>query len=83
MKKKFVFIGDTDSINLELIQKSHKLLKKKVKYILIGNIKDIYKYLNINVYNTSSTYYALSASAYILLWGLARVYTCFLFACTM
>ena len=55
MKKKFVFIGDADSINLEIIQKSHKLLKNKVKYILIGNIKDIYKYfekiksdLNIN-----------------------------------
>ena len=45
MKKKFVFIGDTDSINLEIVQKSHKLLKNKVKYILIGNIKDIYKYL--------------------------------------
>ena len=54
MKKKFVFIGDTDSINLEIIQKSHKLLKNKVKYILIGNIKDIYKYLkkiksNLNI----------------------------------
>jgi len=55
LKKKFVFIGDTDSINLEIVQKSHKLLKNKVKYILIGNIKDIYKYfkkiksnLNIN-----------------------------------
>ena len=54
MKKKFVFIGDTDSINLEIVQKSHKLLKNKVKYILIGNIKDIYKYLkkiksNLNI----------------------------------
>ena len=55
MKKKFVFIGDTDSINLEIVQKSHKLLKNKVKYILIGTIKDIDKYfkkiksnLNIN-----------------------------------
>ena len=45
MKKKFVFIGDVESINLEIVQKSHKLLKNKVKYILIGNIKDIYKYL--------------------------------------
>ena len=44
MKKKFVFIGDTDSINLEIVQKSHKLLKNKVKYVLIGNINDIYKY---------------------------------------
>ena len=54
MKKKFVFIGDIDSINLEIVQKSHKLLKNKVKYILIGNIKDIYKYLkkiksNLNI----------------------------------
>ena len=44
MKKKFVFIGDIDSINLEIVQKSHKLLKNKVQYILLGNIKDIYKY---------------------------------------
>ena len=54
MKKKFVFIGDTDSINLEIVQKSHKLLKNKIKYILIGNIKDINKYLkkiksNLNI----------------------------------
>ena len=54
MKKKFVFVGDTDSINLEIVQKSHKLLKNKIKYILIGNIKDIYKYLkkiksNLNI----------------------------------
>ena len=54
MKKKFVFIGDVESINLEIIQKSHKLLKNKVKYILIGNIKDINKYLkkiksNLNI----------------------------------
>ena len=45
MKKKFVFIGDIDSINLEIVQKSHKLLKKKVEYILLGNINDIKKYL--------------------------------------
>ena len=44
MKKKFVFIGDIDSINLEIVQKSHKLLKNKVQYILLGNIKDIYEY---------------------------------------
>ena len=34
-----------DSINIEIVQKSHKLLKNKVKYILIGNINDINKYL--------------------------------------
>ena len=27
MKKKFVFIGDIDSINIEIISKSHKFLK--------------------------------------------------------
>tara|TARA_B100000925_G_scaffold60776_1_gene40798 strand:- start:16 stop:918 length:903 start_codon:yes stop_codon:yes gene_type:complete len=43
--KKFVFIGDTNSINIELIAKSHQILKKKVKYILIGNIEDLNKYL--------------------------------------
>ena len=46
MKKKFVFIGDIDSINIELIYKAHKILKNKVQYILIGNIKDLSKYLN-------------------------------------
>ncbi len=45
MKKKFIFIGDIDSINLEIVNKSHKILKNRVKYILLGNIKDIYKYL--------------------------------------
>ena len=46
MKKKFVFLGDENSINIEIIHKSHKLLKKKVKYILIGNIKELSEYLN-------------------------------------
>ena len=46
MKKKFVFLGDLDSINLELIHNSHNYLKKKVKYILLGNIKDASKYLS-------------------------------------
>ena len=46
MKKKFLFIGDIDSINLELVHKSHRLLKNKVQYILLGNIHDVYKYLN-------------------------------------
>ena len=45
MNKKFVFLGDLDSINLELVCKSHKFLKNKVKYILLGNIKDISNYL--------------------------------------
>ena len=46
MKKKFVFIGDENSINIEIIHKSHKFLKNKVKYILLGNIKELSKYLN-------------------------------------
>lgn len=46
MKKKFVFIGDIDSINLELIHKSHKFLKNNTQYILIGNINEASNYLN-------------------------------------
>ncbi|MDA8668914.1 4-hydroxythreonine-4-phosphate dehydrogenase PdxA [Alphaproteobacteria bacterium] len=46
MKKKFVFLGDLNSINLELIHNSHNYLKKKVEYILLGNIKDASKYLS-------------------------------------
>ena len=45
IEKKFVFLGDENSINIEIIHKSHKFLKNKVKYILLGNIKDLYKYL--------------------------------------
>jgi len=45
LKKKFVFLGDLDSINLELINNSHNYLKNKVEYILLGNIKDASKYL--------------------------------------
>ena len=46
MKKKFVLLGDLDSINLELIHNSHNYLKNKVEYILLGNIKDASKYLS-------------------------------------
>ena len=45
MKKKFVFLGDTNSINIELICKSHKFLKNKIKYVIIGNINELIKYL--------------------------------------
>ena len=45
MKKKYVFVGDIDSINIEIINKSHKFLKNKVKYILLCNIKDVSKRL--------------------------------------
>ena len=46
MKKKFVFLGDENSINIEIINKSHNFLKNKVKYILLGNIKELSRYLN-------------------------------------
>jgi len=46
LKKKFVFLGDLDSINIELIYNSHNYLKNKVEYILLGNIKDASKYLS-------------------------------------
>ena len=46
MKKKFVFLGDLDSINIELIHNSHNYLKNKVEYILLGNIKEASKYLS-------------------------------------
>ena len=46
MKKKFVFLGDENSINIEIVHKSHKFLKNKVKYILVGNINELTKYLN-------------------------------------
>jgi len=38
---KYVFLGDINSINTEIIIKSHKYLKNKVKFILIGNITDL------------------------------------------
>ena len=47
MKKKYLFVGDPNSINLELIFKSHKLLMNKVKYIILGNFNDLEKYKKI------------------------------------
>lgn len=46
LKKKIVFLGDDNSINIEIINKAHNYLKNKVEYILIGNIDDLSKYLN-------------------------------------
>lgn len=43
IKRKFVFIGETDSINIELIAKSMKYLKNKVNYIVICNKDDLTK----------------------------------------
>ena len=45
LKKKYVFLGDVDSINIEVIAKSFQNLKFKIKYILIGSKKDLIKYL--------------------------------------
>jgi len=45
LKQKLVFLGDVNSINIELIQKSHKLLKNKVNYLIIGNVRDLSEYL--------------------------------------
>jgi len=39
-------LGDENSINIEIVHKSHNFLKKKVKYVLLGNIKELSKYLN-------------------------------------
>tara|TARA_B100000963_G_C22580283_1_gene650501 strand:+ start:521 stop:1435 length:915 start_codon:yes stop_codon:yes gene_type:complete len=41
--KKYVFLGDLDSINIELVIKSFDFLKNKINYILICNIDDLLK----------------------------------------
>ena len=41
IKKKYIFLGDTDSINTELIIKSFDFLKTKVNYIIFSNKKDL------------------------------------------
>ena len=45
IKEKYIFLGDYDSINIEIIYKSYPLLKNKIKYIIISNIEDFQKYL--------------------------------------
>ena len=46
LKKKYVFIGDTDSINIEIIEKSFsKIRKKNISYIIIGNKIELIRYL--------------------------------------
>ena len=37
IKRKFVFIGDTNSINIEIVIKSFTYLKNKISYIIICN----------------------------------------------
>ena len=43
--KKYVFLGDTDSVNIEIIVKSHNFLKEKIQYVIIGNKAELEKYL--------------------------------------
>ena len=43
--KKYVFLGDCNSLNIEIICKSFKKLKKNNSYILLGNINELRKYL--------------------------------------
>ena len=45
MKNKYVFLGDINSINIELISKSYASLRGSVKYIILGNINDLKRYL--------------------------------------
>ncbi|MFL2533751.1 MAG: 4-hydroxythreonine-4-phosphate dehydrogenase PdxA [Alphaproteobacteria bacterium] len=45
MKNKYIFLGDMNSVNVEIIAKSYPLLKGKLKYILLGNIYDLKRYL--------------------------------------
>lgn len=41
MKNKIIYLGEIESINLELISKSFFFLKDKVRYIVVANIKII------------------------------------------
>tara|TARA_X000000950_G_scaffold119595_1_gene149840 strand:- start:326 stop:1243 length:918 start_codon:yes stop_codon:yes gene_type:complete len=43
IKRKYIFLGEIDSINIELIIKSFNFLRNKVNYILICNKKDLAK----------------------------------------
>ena len=45
MKNKYVFIGEDNSVNLEIISKSHEFIKKKTRYLLIGNYSFSLNYL--------------------------------------
>ena len=44
--KKYVFLGDTDSVNIEIIVNSHKELREKLKYIIIGSKLELKAYLS-------------------------------------
>jgi 4-hydroxythreonine-4-phosphate dehydrogenase len=45
LKKKIIFLGDVNSINIEVIYRSHRHLKDKVEYLLLGNKNDLSLYL--------------------------------------
>ena len=45
MKNKYVFMGDVNSTNIEIIIKSFSSLKGNVKYFLLGNINDLKRYM--------------------------------------
>ena len=45
VKKKYIFLGDTESINIEIIVKSHNFLKNKIKYLIICNKSEFCFYL--------------------------------------
>ena len=44
-KIKYIFLGDTDSVNIEIIINSHNYLKNKLKYIIICNKYEFDDYL--------------------------------------
>lgn len=46
MKFKYIFVGDDNSINIELICNSFEYLKNITKYIIIGEINSFKKYQN-------------------------------------
>ena len=50
-KKKLIFLGDLDSINIELVIKSFDFLKHKVRYILICNKNDFLKSIHLKKSN--------------------------------
>ena len=64
---KLVFVGDINSINLEIISKSHSYLaNKKIKYVLLGNINEITNYFKkINFHQDFIEVFSLDDLKYI------------------
>ena len=44
-KIKYIFLGDTESINIEIIVKSHNFLKNRIRYVVICSKSELYFYL--------------------------------------